>query len=66
MNDRFNLGIDFTELEKIISKQDELFDTVKRQFPEIGDYINRLEDNLGLSEEQSNKLVEIMDKYLGE
>jgi predicted ATP-grasp superfamily ATP-dependent carboligase len=65
LNSKLNLGIDLTELERDISRQDELMDTIKLRFPEVDDYITRLEGNLGLSEEQSNKLVEIMDKYLG-
>ena len=41
-----------------------LAETMKKEFPEIENYIDRLENNIGLSDEQSDKLVEIMDKYL--
>jgi predicted ATP-grasp superfamily ATP-dependent carboligase len=64
-NKRLELGIESTELKREVTEQDRRIDKMKQEYPEIGDYIDRLESNLGLSEEQSDKLIEIINKYLG-
>jgi predicted ATP-grasp superfamily ATP-dependent carboligase len=64
LNKRLSLNTDSVMLDKEISAQDKKIRTIMREFPETRDYIERLKSNLGLSEEQSDKLVEIMDKYL--
>lgn len=63
---KLSLDVDTTLLDKKVSGQDEKIYTIKQEFPEIDDYIDKLENNKGLSEEQSDKLAEIMDKYLRE
>jgi predicted ATP-grasp superfamily ATP-dependent carboligase len=64
LNRKLSLNVDSTMLDKEISGQDKQIHVIRRKYPEISNYIERLENNLGLSEEQSDKLVEIMDKYL--
>ncbi len=64
LNIKLNLDIDTMIMDKNISGQDEKIRTITQEFPEIENYIDRLENNIGLSDEQSDKLVEIMDKYL--
>jgi predicted ATP-grasp superfamily ATP-dependent carboligase len=64
-NKRLELGVELTELNKEVTEQDKRINKMKQEYPETVDYINRLESNLGLSEEQSDKLIEIINKYLG-
>lgn len=64
-NMRLELDIESTDLNKEVIEQDKRINKLKRDYPEIDDSISRLESNLGLSEEQSDKLIEIFDKYLG-
>jgi predicted ATP-grasp superfamily ATP-dependent carboligase len=64
-NKRLDLGIELTELNEEVTEQDKQFDRMKQEYPEIGDCINRLESGLGLSEEQSDTLIETINKYLG-
>ena len=64
-NKKLELGIELTELNEEVTEQDRRIDKIKQEYPEINDCITRLENGLGLSEEQSDKLVEIINKYLG-
>lgn len=64
LSKKLSLNIDSAMFDREISRQDKQIRAIMKEFPEISDYIERLESNLGLSDEQSNKLVEVMDTYL--
>jgi predicted ATP-grasp superfamily ATP-dependent carboligase len=64
-NKRLELGIESTELNEEVAEQDRRIERMKQEYPEIGDSIDRLESGLGLSEEQSDNLIEAINKYLG-
>jgi proteasome assembly chaperone (PAC2) family protein len=61
---RFGLGIDFTDLDEDISGQKEKMAQARIRFPEIDDYIGKLESNLSLTEEESQRLVTEMEEFL--
>jgi proteasome assembly chaperone (PAC2) family protein len=64
LNLRLDLGIDFTGLDEEVALQDKKIAEVTERFPEIAGYITQLESNLSLTEDESNKLAEVIEDYL--
>ncbi len=54
---RLNLGIDFQDLDKEAAEQNKRVAQLRVRFPEIDDYIHKLEINRGLTLEENEKLV---------
>ena len=65
-NQRFDLGIDFSDLDEEIRWQNKKLAEVRNNFPDIDESITRLESNLRLSEEESQRLVKEIEKFLRE
>ena len=65
-NQRFDLGIDFSDLDEEIRQQNQAIDELRNSFPDIDESIRRLESNLRLSVEENQKLVEEIEKFLRE
>jgi predicted ATP-grasp superfamily ATP-dependent carboligase len=65
-NERFNLKIDFSDLNQEIREQNEQLARARSRFPQIDDYINRLENNLMLSEEENGELIKKVEDFLRE
>ena len=63
---RFNLQIDFDDLDEEIKGQNEKIAQARNRSPEIDGAISRLESNLGLSEEEGEKLVNGLGEFLRE
>jgi proteasome assembly chaperone (PAC2) family protein len=63
-DERFDLKIDFSDLDQEIREQNEQLALARSHFPEIDDYINRLESNLILSEEENRGLIEKIEDFL--
>jgi proteasome assembly chaperone (PAC2) family protein len=61
---RFRLGIDFTDMDEEVVMQNNKIAQLRSQFPELDGYINRLESNLSLTVDESEKLVKGMEKFL--
>ena len=61
---RFNLDIDFSDLDKAVTKQNEKIARLRFRSPEIDNYIRNLESNLALSQEDSEKLVKEIEEFL--
>jgi proteasome assembly chaperone (PAC2) family protein len=66
LNERFDLKIDFSDLDQEIREQNEQLARVRSRFPQIDDYINRLENNLMLSEEENGELIKKIEDFLRE
>lgn len=66
LNERLGLRIDFSDLDQEVGKQNEQLAVARSRFPQIDDYINRLESNLVLSEEENGELVKRIEEFLGE
>ncbi len=54
---RFSLGFDFAELDEDVRRQNEEIAQVRFDFPEIDGYIQKLESNLGLTEQEAEQLA---------
>lgn len=65
LDKRFDLRVDFTDLNKEIERQNEKIAQARIRFPEIDSYIRRLESNLSLTEEESEGLVKEIEESLG-
>ena len=61
---RFDLGIDFRNLDEEVVRQNEKIVQARNRFPELDDYIGRLESNLSLTEEESEKLAREVGEFL--
>jgi len=66
LNERLDLKIDFGDLDQKIRKQNEQLARVRSRLPQIDDYINRLESNLTLSEEENGELIKKIEDFLRE
>jgi proteasome assembly chaperone (PAC2) family protein len=66
LNERLDLKIDFSDLDQEIREQNELLAQARYRFPQIDDYINRLESNLVLSEEENGELIKGIEDFLRE
>ena len=61
---RFGLGLDFTDLDEEVARQNEKIAQVRIRFPEIDNYIQKLESNLSLTQEENEKLVQEIEESL--
>ena len=61
---RFALGIDFRDLDEEVTRQNEKIAQVRNQFPELDDYIHRLESNLSLTEQENGELIRKIEEFL--
>jgi proteasome assembly chaperone (PAC2) family protein len=66
LNERLDLKIDFSDLDQELREQNEQLAWVRSRFPQIDDYINRLESNLMLSEEENGELIKKIEDSLKE
>ena len=65
-NQRFDLGIDFSDLDEQIRQQNQIIAEMRNGFPDIDESIRRLENNLRPSEEESQRLTKEIEKLLRE
>jgi len=65
-NQRFDLRIDLSDLDEEVRQQNQTIAEVRNSFPDIDESIRRLESNLRLSEEESQRLVKEIEKFLRE
>jgi len=66
LDKRFDLALDFHEVDEEIKDQNERLAQARIRFPEIDGYIRKLESSLRLSDEESEKLVREIEKFLKE
>jgi proteasome assembly chaperone (PAC2) family protein len=66
LNERLDLKIDFSDLDREIREHNEKLALARSRFPQIDDYINRLERNLMLSEEENGELIKAIEDFLRE
>jgi len=66
LNHRLDLHIDLADLDEEIRKQDEKIARMRTDFPEINEYISKLESNVRLTEGENEKLVKQVEEFLRE
>lgn len=64
LNEKLDLGVDLRDVEEDTRRQYQAIAEMRTRFPDIDDSIRRLETNLTLTEEQSQRLVEEIERYL--
>lgn len=65
-NQRFNLGINLSDLDEEIRRQNQIIAEIRNNLPDIDESIGRLESNLRLPEEESQRLIKEIEKFLKE
>jgi len=66
LSERLHLEIDFSDVDEEIREQNKQLARARSLFPEIDDYINRLESNLMLSEKENGELIKKIEEFLRE
>jgi proteasome assembly chaperone (PAC2) family protein len=64
LDQRAELGLDFTELDEEISQQDERLSRARSKSADIDNAIRRLENNIALTSEESEKLLKGIEEFL--
>jgi len=64
LDKRFGLGIDFRDLDEEAARQNDKIAQLRNRFPQLDDYIRRLESKLTLTEEENEKLVKEIEEFL--
>jgi len=60
---RLELNIGFADMDEEMAKQNGKMAQVRSQFPELDDYISKLESNLSLTVEESERLVKEIEEW---
>jgi hypothetical protein len=66
LDERLNLGIDFSDLDHEIVKQNEQLARARSRIPQVNEFISRLESNLMLSQQENGELVTGIEDFLRE
>ena len=66
LNQRLHLKIDFNDLDQEIREQNGRLALARSRFPQVDNYISRLESNLMLSEEENEELTRTIEDFLKE
>jgi proteasome assembly chaperone (PAC2) family protein len=66
LSEKLDLRIDFGDLDQEVREQSKRLAKARARFPQIDDYIGRLESNLMLSEEENRQLLRKVDEFLEE
>lgn len=61
---QLELGVDFSELNDRIARQNQRIAQVRSQHPDLDNFLSRLESNLGLSTSESERLIRQMEDLL--
>ncbi len=65
LDKRFGLGIDFSDINDDAAKQNEKMAELRTRSPEVDNYVQRLESNLTLTEEENERLAREVEEFLG-
>lgn len=61
---RFQIGFDLREFDEEIIKQNRMINEVRNIYPDIDDCLERLENNITLSEDENMKLIKMIEEYI--
>ena len=64
LDKRFDLGIDFNDINEDVARQDEKIAQLRSRSPEVDNCVGRLESNLTLTEEENEKLAREVEEFL--
>lgn len=64
LDSRFELGLTFTGLNRESEAMNDKLAKARQDYPELNDYLNRLEANEGLTLEENEKLVKEIEEFL--
>ena len=64
LDDRMKLGLDFTDLDAQVAAQAEKLAELRKNLPQIGDSLSKLESNRVLTQEENESLVKEVERSL--
>ncbi len=64
LNRRFNLNLDLSEIDEAIHQQNVRIASLANQFPEMDDFLHKLESNITLTDDENSRLVQLMEENL--
>jgi proteasome assembly chaperone (PAC2) family protein len=64
-NQRFNLGLDLSDVDEEIRQQNIKISNLRNNNSEVDAYINKLESNTRLTDDESQDLIAEMERFLG-
>ena len=64
LNKKMSLELDMSDLDMAIEKYNEKIKGILNKFPDLNELIQKLESGVGITGEESNKLVELMQEQL--
>ena len=62
---RFGLGLDFTDLNRLVTDQNDKLSRARESSAELDGFLDRLETNQPLSQDENDKLMKDIDEILG-
>jgi len=65
LNKRLNFSLDLSEIDEAIHQQNVRIASLANQFPELDDFIHKLESNITLTDDENSRLVQLMEENLG-
>jgi proteasome assembly chaperone (PAC2) family protein len=66
LDSRFVLGLDFSDIDADIARQNEKIAHIRMHSPEVDGYIQRLESNQTLTQEEYDRLAQEVEEFLRE
>jgi predicted ATP-grasp superfamily ATP-dependent carboligase len=66
LNERLDLKIDFSDLDQEVQEQNTQLARARSRSPQVDHYINRLESNIMLSDEENGELIKRIEDFLKE
>jgi predicted ATP-grasp superfamily ATP-dependent carboligase len=64
LNNHLELDINLADMDEEVARQNKKIAQARSQFPELDGYISKLENNLGLTVDESEKLVREIEEWL--
>jgi proteasome assembly chaperone (PAC2) family protein len=64
-NRKFNLNIDLSDFDEKIHRQNVRLAGLANQYPELDNLFHKLENNVTLTDEENNRLVQLIEENLG-
>ena len=65
LNSKFKLDINLSAFDEKIHRQNEKIARLANQFLELDSFLRKLESNIGLTEEENGRLMQLMEEHLG-
>lgn len=66
LDEKYGLGIDMSDMDQKIQNHNEIMEATLTQFPDIKEFLQKLEGGISLSDEEHSRLIDIIQEQLAE